>query len=238
MFHRSNKAKQGLRPWASALPRFFAGFLALVTVGGMIRLYAMAGQAFGSAQLAERAELSRDLVFLSDTENQVVDSTTPCYTQIVTRDGVVLWRSDRLDNPQTDAWFGLIGDVTSYRINQAAGRADRFFVSSYYDQLFRHPSYSLWTGLHMPDRTYTLTLRDALQNQVTDWMNQHQIQGSIFAYDASTGEIHCMASTSQRYINKNMYAFTPGSTMKLVTLLLAAQQGIDLEHLSYTCTGA
>ena len=44
---RYNKAKRGLRPWASALPRFFAGFLALVTVGGMIRLYAMAGQAFG-----------------------------------------------------------------------------------------------------------------------------------------------------------------------------------------------
>lgn len=235
MFHQ-NKTKQSLRRSASVLPWFCAGVLAFITVGGLIRLYGMADEAFASALQIERQELSTELAFTSDDENTTVDSTTPYYTEIRTKDNVLLWRSDRPDNPQTDAWFGLIGDVASYQANQASEKTDRYFISNYYNQLFRQPSYSLWTGLDMPDRTYTLTLYNSLQNEVTAWMNQHQIQGSIFAYNASTGDIYCMASTPHRYINNNMYSYTPGSTMKLLTLFLAAEQGIDLENLSYICS--
>lgn len=65
----------------------------------------------------EIGELNSSLEFSSDQENAVVDSS-PCYTEIRTSDGALLWRSDHAENPQTDALFGLIGDVASYLDNK------------------------------------------------------------------------------------------------------------------------
>lgn len=229
--------RRALNNEASRLPYLICGLLILITAGGVIWLFANGSAAFASAEQVERRELSTEVEFTSDAENEIVDSNTPYYTEIVTKDGVTLWRSDLSENPQTDAWFGLIGDVNSYWENVQKGRKDRYFISSYYDDLFRSAEYSIWTGLKMPNKTYTLTLYNSLQNEITAWMNANNMQGSIFAYNVRSGDIYCMASTPNTYINNNTYVYTPGSTMKLLTLLIALDQGIDLEKLSFECNG-
>lgn len=237
MGFRRKKSKRTLDNEVSWLPYLLCGFLAFIAVWGTVRMFAKGEAAFASALQIERHELSTGLFFLNDNENLEVDSNTPYYTEIRTRDEAVLWRSDQVENPQTDAWFGLIGDVSSYLENNEKGVADRYFVSSYYDELFRNAEYSIWTGLKMPDRIYRLTLYNSLQNEVAAWMNEHRIEGSIFAYDVRSGDIFCMASTPNIYINKNTYIYTPGSTMKLITLLLAVDQGLNLDELSFVCEG-
>lgn len=126
----------------------------------------------------------------------------------------------------------------------------RYFITNYYDELNHSASYDLLTGMRMENDNYQLTLDSYTQEEMYNWMTEQGIIGSIFAYDVSTGEILCMASTpghdpnatgeelSGSQLNKNLYNFEPGSTMKLLTLLLLKEQGVDISALNFRCEGS
>ena len=102
---------------------------------------------------------------------------------------------------------------------------------------------------------YTLSIYPSVQEGMSKFMSDNNMIGVVFAYRPSNGDIYCMASTpgwtereeipgqaniprSQRKtrpkkgseMNKNFYSFTPGSTMKPISLLLLKVQGKDLQR--------
>lgn len=250
--NKMKKLKEDPIGW---LPVLFCGILAATTVVGLVRLYTHGEEAFRSATRSERNELSRMVDFQS-SENGYVLNEKPYCTRITTKDGKLLWDSVGLNDNISAAWFGLLGGTSQAENTlkkQEEGQTSgisRYFITNYYEELNHPASYDLLTGMKMEDDNYQLTLDSRVQEEMYRWMTERGILGSIFAYDTSDGEIICMASTPGHepnatdgelpgaQLNNNLYKFEPGSTMKLVTLLLLKEQGIDLSKLRFNCTGA
>lgn len=237
------------------LPVLFCVLLVVVTLVGLIRLYYNGEAAFQSATPSERFELSTRTDLQSATGDQVLNDRPYC-TRITTRDGRMLWDSVGLTNNISAAWFGLLGGTSQAEttMQQQAESGElvlsRYFITNYYQDLHHDASYNLLTGMKMENDNYQLTLDSRVQEEMYRWMTEQGIMGSIFAYDISTGEILCMASTPGHesnaaedelpgaQLNKNLYNFEPGSTMKILTLFLLEEQGVDLSTLQFRCEGA
>lgn len=72
-------------------------------------------------------------------------------------------------------------------------------------------------------------------------------KGCCFSYNYETGEIYTALSfpaydpemADKAYINRCFDSlYIPGSTMKVVTTIVAIDQGVDLDEITYECTGS
>ena len=240
------KLKQKARTAAHRLPAVLALLLAALTTVGVVRVYALGGQALASMTVAERRAISTTVDITAQDYNA---NTRPdrysVYGSISTSDGVALF-GPTVDqsglSPAFASLIGLVGEDNSART--------RYVAANYLDQLLPDIDYSPLTGIPAgaaPE--LTLTISSAVQEGMYTWLTERGVQGCVFAYDYVGGDILCMASTpgahwrdtaalEGSYLNKNLYNTTPGSTMKLVTLLLLLQQGFDPAELTFSCQGS
>lgn len=235
------RAKQAHR-----LPQIMAVLLIAITCVGLIRIYALGGKALNTMTISERKKLSRsvDLENPDYRNNDVVDPYA-VYGTISTTDGVALFGptvSQTELSPAYASLIGLVGDENNV--------ATRYVANNYLDVLLPVIDYSPMTGIPRnvaPELVLTLT--DAVQQPMYDFLNERDVQGCVFAYDYEDGDIVCMVSTpgaqwgkadagDGSFINKAFYNTTPGSTMKLITLVLLKEQGYDPEKLYFTCEGS
>lgn len=240
------KLKQKARTAAHRLPAVLALLLAALTTVGVVRVYALGGQALASMTVAERRAISTTVDITAQDYNA---NTRPdrysVYGSISTSDGVALFGptvdQSRL-SPAFASLIGLVGEDNSART--------RYVAANYLDQLLPDIDYSPLTGIPAGAAAeLTLTISSAVQEGMYTWLTERGVQGCVFAYDYVGGDILCMASTpgahwrdtaalEGSYLNKILYNTTPGSTMKLVTLLLLLQQGFDPAELTFSCQGS
>ena len=211
-----------------------------VSILGMLRLYSLGEEAMSEATMAEKKAMSLAIDPTLPYDCNVISSSQyQAIGNIVSSDGEILYGAAK--RSAGSAFFNLIGEMNSDSANYVA--------SAYKEQL--QNEYSMWSGLSVDtDSNLTLTLNSFLQNQVHDYMQQNGIDGTAVAYDYTTGDILCMVSTPSADIsdmanvnalpdgallNKNLHTTVPGSTMKVVTLILAQMQGVDVSQFSYTC---
>ena len=143
--------------------------------------------------------------------------------------------------PRRDSNKGIIYDENDEPIYKFPDEGNK--------ELFALPPYSFWEGIQkFPDTKiskngeYTLSIYPSIQEGMSKFMSDNNMTGSVFAYRPSNGDIYCMASTpgwTEREnkmpkdgseINKNFRSFTPGSTMKPISLLLLKVQGKNLQE--------
>lgn len=239
------KLKQKARTAAHRLPAAMALLLAALSAVGVVRLYALGGQAMASLTIAERREISTTVdISVQDYNANTLPDRYSVYGTISTADGVTLFGPTVDQTGLSPAFASLIGLVGEDNSAQT-----RYIANRYWEQVFPR-IYSPLTGIPAgaaPE--LTLTISSAVQEGMYTWLTERGVQGCVFAYDYVGGDILCMASTpgahwgdtaaqEGSYINKNLYNTTPGSTMKLVTLLLLLQQGFDPADLSFSCQGS
>ena len=240
------KLKQKARTAAHRLPAVMALLLAALTTVGVVRVYALGGQALASMTVAERRAISTTVDITAQDYNA---NTRPdrysVYGSISTSDGVALF-GPTVDqsglSPAFASLIGLVGEDNSART--------RYVAANYLDQLLPDIDYSPLTGIPAGAAAeLTLTISSAVQEGMYTWLTERGVQGCVFAYDYVGGDILCMASTpgahwrdtaalEGSYLDKNLYNTTPGSTMKLVTLLLLLLQGFDPAELTFSCLGS
>jgi len=155
---------------------------------------------------------------------------------------------------RVNAWCSLIGKNDS-EIDKTFRRQVVNKNSNGNKELFDQPPYNFWDGIQkFPDNEiskngeYTISIYPSVQEGMSKFMIDNNMQGSVFAYRPSNGDIYCMASApgwiereknhpefpkDGAQMNNNFYSFTPGSTMKPVTLLILKDQGIDLNILKF-----
>ena len=160
------------------------------------------------------------------------------------------WRDQKtnLINPQTIRQ--LVNRNDEIEIIENGNRTGRYYEGN--KELFELPPYDFWTGIQkFPDNRiskngeYTLSIYPSVQEGMFEFMSKNNMVGAVFAYRPSNGDIYCMASTpgwterngdklkAGAQMNKNFYSFTPGSTMKPITLFIANEQGEDLSNLQF-----
>ncbi len=240
------KMKRKAQTAAHRLPAVLALLLAALTTVGVVRVYALGGQALASMTVAERRKISTTVdITIQDYNANTQPDRYSVYGTISTADGVSLF-GPTVDqtglSPAFASLIGLVGEDNSART--------RYVANQYWEELFPDIEYSPLTGIPAGAAAeLTLTISSSVQEGMYDWLTEQGIQGCVFAYDYMGGDILCMASTpgahwgdtaaqEGSYINKNLYNTTPGSTMKLVTLLLLLQQGFDPAELSFSCSGS
>lgn len=87
-----------------------------------------------------------------------------------------------------------------------------------------------------------------IQKGMQDFMKEHNITGSVFAYRPSNGDVYCMVSTpdsqqegNEKFPwkdNKNLNLFSPGATIRPLTLLILKTQdvSVNLNELKFTAS--
>lgn len=223
----------------------FAAVLVLYALFGMVRLYWLAPETLSQCSTKDRISMSTTVdPAIEDYDNNVIDGSYAALGRILSADGTLLW------SPATaagEAYYSLTG-----------GRyesARRYLLTAYADQL--QTKWKLFTGLKCGDQvpTLTLTLQSRLQESLYQYMSEQGVIGSCVLVQADTGEMLAAVSTpgtteeieSQvgpnnltegQLLNRCVEQTAPGSTNKLLILLLAAHQGIALEEQQFTCTGS
>jgi len=168
------------------------------------------------------------------------------------------WTEEKTN--KTNAWCSLVGSTSQAKdaldarntIAKIINRNDEIEGELYEGnkELFELPPYDFWTGIQkFPDNRisqngdYTLSIYPSVQEGMSKFMSKNDMVGAVFAYRPSNGDIYCMASTpgwterngdtlkTGAQMNKNFSSFTPGSTMKPLTLFIAKDQGVDLNSL-------
>lgn len=227
-----NKAGIGVK----GLPLLAAGLLLTVTISGFSSVYSRAGEAYAATTANEKKAMS--LIDIEDTQpEEYAESSYVGYGEIVTSDGKTVYSP--LISSQGKAYTNLIGAIGL--------DSNRYVASNYRDSLFS--TYNWFTGLKdsAPD-PLMLTIDSSLQENLTDYLESKGVDGSVICTDLHTGEIRCMVSTPAAenltdyereggLMNTNLYVTVPGSTMKIVTCLLLEMEGIDIESLTFTCSG-
>lgn len=214
--------------------------LAVATCVGMTRLYVQAQDSCAELMLSERRAMSvRIDMRTTDYSNNLIEAPTSLYGVLRTADGEVLM--DVAHQETVDPALGsLIGSLSA--IN-AVGT--RYVLNNYRDLLFPPVGWNAITGVMPSGGTVTLTINNRLQNSIYRKMADLGAIGSFTLYDYETGDVLVLCSTpgwgedaEGSYINKCLYNTTPGSTQKLVTLLLLESQGIDTAQLIFRCEGS
>ena len=218
--------------------------LAILMLGtcilGMVRLYHLGDEAMSEATIAEKKAMSVAIdPELPYNSNVISSSQYQAFGNIVSSDGKILYSAAK--RSAGSSFFNLIGEIHSDSANYVA--------SAYKGEL--ENAYSIWKGLavHKGD-DLKLTIDSMIQDEVYHYMVENNINGTAVAYNYLTGEILCMVSTPSADIsdmvnmknlpegallNKNLYTTVPGSTMKVVTLILAQMQKVELDKLYYKC---
>lgn len=226
-----------------------AALCGLLLVGGffsLIYIYLHGAEALASASTGEKYQMS---LSYDEADNSSTGGRYRCMDA-----GVVLRTSDgiTLSGPQAGtldaAFYNLVGI-------QAGGQS-RYLLDCFTQADAYGEVYSPWTGIRRSSRSQInpeveLTLCAALQEAMYRYLANQNASGSVFCYDYTTGAVLCCVSTpgcasdadqtnlaEGTLLNKCLYAAPPGSTMKLVTLLLLAAQDVDLESLCYNCSGS
>lgn len=235
MKKKSYYAKTG---WIS---RTLALLVLAISAFGMARLYILGSRAFSTVTLSERRMLSRDIDLDStDYDNNYEERPISVFGRLRTADDYPLL--DVVTNNTADpAFYGLVGPVSSIDMD-----GTNYVLSAYRAQLFPQIHWTPISGIAPTDATVTLTISRSLQEAVYDKMEALRIDGCVAAYDYRTGDIlatvstpgYCGTDLPGSHINKCLYATTPGSTQKLLTLVLLEAQGIDTAALTLTCTGS
>jgi membrane peptidoglycan carboxypeptidase len=227
------------------VPVVMADILAIIAVVGIVRIYANGGAAVASMNATERKQIS---VTVDDaqtdyTKNSIVDPYTIVGT-VATQDGTVLFSSIVGAADASPAFANLLGYINYGEENSTQ---TRYLINNYYDELLPDLEYSAWSGFtYDACSTLTLTISTQTQEAMYEYLTEHNVEGCVFAYNYNSGEISCMVSTpgldwseaekpEGSHINKVLYNTTPGSTMKLITLLLLESQGVDPSELYFTC---
>lgn len=207
---------------------------------GLIRLYSHGQDVCNSLTVQERNALSLSVdVNEPDYEHNMRERSDSIYGCVSTADGKVLFNV--VDPTTMDTAFGsLLGSINDIGVDDT-----RYILNHYQDALWPEVQWNVHTGITAGRRAVELTLNSAVQEAVLKKMTDENILGSVTAYDYTTGDVFCLASTpifgsgfEGSYINKCLYSTTPGSTQKLVTLLLLTSQGYDPSQMYFTCDGS
>lgn len=221
------------------LPLFAVAAVLFLFIWGITYLFSQQEDALREASYAEKRWFSVmvdpsvpvDPEDPGSAKNVVENPNFAMVGSVYSADGSELFSPAR-DSACPPAWYNLIG---------YPGMGDRYITSTY-EPLFLPSSISLFTGTkasHPEFLSLTLTIPGSIQETMYQVMTQAGVEGSCFAFDTATGETLAMVSTTaEAGLNANLYACSPGSTFKPITLLLAARQGIDLSSLLHTCTGS
>lgn len=124
-----------------------------------------------------------------------------------------------------------------------------YTLAWYHAEALKPESLNVLGGLHNYKansgvRMTTTLLPGPAQQVLYDAFGEYN--GALFAYNYVTGEVYSMLSVpaaqfgdeEDKYlINRNCGVYTPGSTMKIVTLVCALTQNPELQNYTYTCTG-
>ena len=161
------------------------------------------------------------------------------------------WSEDKIT--KTNAWCSLIGSSSEandakndqHLIRRVVNKNDEIEGGKYEGnkELFNPRSSSLDTKIS-ENGEYTISIYPSVQEGMFKFMSDNNMIGSVFAYRPSNGDIYCMASTpgwmertednhlkDGAHVNKNLFSFTPGTTMLPLTLLVMQDQGIDVNTL-------
>ena len=223
--------------WA---PIVAAVLLISVAAVGLVRIYSHGQAVCDSLTVSERNALSLSVdVNDPDYVNNMRERADSIYGCVSTSDGKILF--DAVDPSTVNTAFGsLLGSVNDIGVDDT-----RYVLNHYQDALWPDVQWNLRTGISAGRGMVELTLNAAVQEAVLERMAENNIIGSVTAYDYITGDILCLASTpifgsgqEGSYINKCLYSTTPGSTQKLVTLLLLTSQGFDPSQMYFTCEGS
>lgn len=231
---------------AHRLPVILAVLLAAMSAG-VIRIYALGGEAISSLTLAERKALSTTVdISVQDYSANTVPDLYSLYGTITTADGVALFGPTVDQTSLSPAFASLIGLVSEDNSTQT-----RYVANNYLDILLPDDiDYSPLTGIPSGAAAeLTLTISNTTQESMYSWLTEKGVEGCVFSYDYNTGQVTCMVSTpgaswgdssaaEGSYINKNLYNTTPGSTIKLMTLLLLFLQEYDPAELTFNCSGS
>lgn len=171
--------------------------------------------------------------------------------QILDRDGEVLAGRDgfkrtyRDSETQRYAFANLTGDYN--------GIVSNSIESKYMNELYALKT--SWLGVNKLDQRqgddiYTTVDYD-LQMLAYEKIMENGGRGGAVVLNYKTGEVLCLASAptfdplnaskleteDDNYNNRCLNTYTPGSTMKVVTLIAALEKNADLLPMDYTCNG-
>lgn len=230
---------KSIRPGANLLPVFFTAGLVLLSIIGVARLYSLGAAALASATVPERLAMSRCVDYAStDYASNLRTDPGSIFGSISTLDGRLLY--DATHSRQTPAFAGLIGSMQF---------EDTRYVSDRYQKQLFSAHYTPFRGFVADKQAdLVLTLNASVHEDLFSFLTEHNVKGSVFAYNYDSGDICCMVSTpgaalddgnaeAGSWLNKCLYNTTPGSTMKLVLCYLLEMQGVRPEELIFHCEG-
>ena len=221
------------------LPAMAAALLMIMAGVGIARIFCVAQVALAGVSTQEAKSMSvaydRAACAAEDYNNNTYYGSyailnTP---QWVDRNGIQV-------DGRSDVFKNLLGTYSGF---------DTLYLG---DEVVKQPDmeeqFHLLTGTKRADSAYKeidLTLDSKLQEDLYGFLENQQIRGSITVTQASTGEIlACVSHTlegQEKWLsqsqNQCLRLVSPGSTMKVVSLLVLEALGADLDE-GYTCTGA
>lgn len=226
------------------IPRLMSIFLVVAAIGSLLYIYLNGRKGLESASQGELYMMSREIdPDIDYHENNVrISKTFSCLAidpVLRTADGVAL--SGNIAAP----YYNLVG--------QRANGNTRYLLDVYRKEALNasyNPLYGIRQIIPRKPPVIDLTIRASMQEAMYKYYTQHGIKGCLYAYDYETGEVLCAVSTpgcdsdapkegleDGSLLNKALYSTPPGSTMKIVTMMLLADQ-TDLSSLTYECQGS
>ena len=236
-----------------AIPRVLVIALAVAAGFSLLFIYAMGKEALSSASDSEKEALS---VVMSEAEDESEETSyNAVYSTIwdamnedvvmISSDGVQLTGIDEetgMETVTSAAFYNLLGTSSSVET--------RYLADIYGDTSI---TYNPLTGIRRYGEkdSIALTLNCEAQEEMYSYLCQHGVVGFVTVYDYLTGGIllcvSCPGASSSEdiedleegsLVSRALYSTGSGSTMKIITLLLFAEQGIDVDSISYTCSGS
>lgn len=163
---------------------------------------------------------------------------------ISTRDGEIVYDGVNTKYP---AFYAVVGNVTS---NSLAKHLSEHTLAYRYQDVLAASKLTVVGGLHTfkgrSGSRMTTTLLPGPTHQ-TLYEAFDEYNGALVAYNYRTGEILVLVSVpsaqsgneGDAYLtNRVLGTYSPGSTIKIITLICALSQNPELENFTYTCTGS
>lgn len=174
------------------------------------------------------------------TDDGTPVEVTGSFGSICTRDGEIVY--DGI-HTKYSLFYNVVGNV----LNET--HLSEFTLAYNYEKALMPETLSVMSGLHdfkanSGVRMTTTLLPGPVQQALYDSFGSYK--GALFAYNYLTGEVYCMISVPSAQsgneedgylLNRVRMPYTPGSTMKIVTLVCALTQDPALKDHTYTCTG-
>lgn len=176
------------------------------------------------------------------TDDGTPVEVTGSFGSIHTRDGELVF--DGMNTKYT-IFLNTVGSVRN-EVHLSQGT-----LAFNYREALTPETLSVMSGLHnfKPNSGVQMTttlLPGPVQQAIYDSFGEYY--GAIYAYNYVTGETYCMLSVPSsaekepdddgHFENRVRANFTPGSTMKIVTLVCALTQDPSLKEHTYTCSGS